>query len=77
MYRWYEENTNDKNKNVEFRWETTKFKALFLSELHLKTMVLDFRVKCEVGSSFLGPYKLCQSKVQSAATCKSWMVRKK
>jgi hypothetical protein len=41
MYR-YEENANDKNKNVEFWWEATKFAALIFSELHLKTKILDF-----------------------------------
>ena len=35
MYRRNEKNSNDKNKNVEFRWKTTKFEALFFSELHL------------------------------------------
>ena len=37
MYRKYEENANDKNKNVEFWWETAKLEALFFSEIHLKT----------------------------------------
>ena len=38
MYRRYEENANNENKNVEFWWEATKFETLFFSELHLKTM---------------------------------------
>ena len=74
MYRRYEENANDKNKNVEFWWETTKFEALFFSELHLKSTVLDFgsddvpnyrdrqdRFLIKDLSSLLGAQELCQS----------------
>lgn len=64
MYRWYEENANDKNENVEFRWETVKFEALFVSELHLK-MVLDFE------SGNIPNYRRNRFLVGHLSTCRS------